>query len=114
MSPVDVRIDLKNTIADHYKKTKDATNKSSKAYKNLMLEQAITGAEAIAREKERMSSSYKLKTSGLSENSSPKDKSYLKYPVPKGLINQRSSKEQIDISMSRVASDLEPTKTITW
>ena len=87
MSPVDVRIDLKNTIADHYKKTKDATNKSSKAYKNLMLEQAITGAEAIAREKERMSSSYKLKTSGLSENSSPKDKSYLKYPVTRCLCD---------------------------
>ena len=71
VSPVDVRIDLKNTIADHYKKTKDSTNKSSKAYKNLMMEQAITGAEAIAREKERMSNSYKLKTSVRSENSSP-------------------------------------------
>jgi hypothetical protein len=29
LGPVDVRIDLKNTINDHYKKTKDATNKSS-------------------------------------------------------------------------------------
>jgi hypothetical protein len=114
ISPVDVRIDLKNTIAEHYKKTKDATNKSSKAYKNLMMEQAITGAEAIAREKERISSSYKLKTSGRSENSSPKDKGFIKYPVPKGLINQRSNKEQIDLSLSRVESDLEPTKPITW
>jgi len=35
-----------------------------------MMEQAITGAEAIAREKERISSSYKLKISGRSENSS--------------------------------------------
>jgi len=65
-----VRIDLKNTIAEHYKKTKNATNKSSKAYINLMMEQATTGAEAIAREKERISSSFKLKISGRSENSS--------------------------------------------
>lgn len=114
LSPVDVRIDLKNSISDHYKKTKDATNKSSQAYKNLMMEQAISGADAIAKEKERLSSSYKLKTSGRSDTSLSKDKSYLKYPVPSGLMNKRSSNEQIDISMSRAASDLEPSKPITW
>ena len=54
LGPVDVRIDLKNTINDHYKKTKDAKNKSSQAYKNLMMEQAKSGAEAIAKEKEAM------------------------------------------------------------
>ena len=61
-----------------------------------------------------MSSSYKLKTNGLSENSSPNDKGRLNYPVPNGLINKRSSKEHIDVSLSRVASDLEPTKPIIW
>ena len=78
------------------------------------MEQATTGAEAIAREKERISSSYKLKISGRSENSSLQDKGSLKYPVPNGLINQRSNKDQIDLSLSRVTSDLEPAKPISW
>ncbi len=37
----------------------------------------------------------------------------MKYPVPKGLVNQRSNKEQIDLSLSRVESDLEPTKPMS-